>query len=183
DRAGVGVVTELGRSLPTGSRLRLDANGGLHWQEACRWLEACDALFSPRCQVEFLEQPLPPSDFAALLKLQSQYQTAIALDESVTTIAQLTQCYAAGWRGLFVIKAAIAGFPNTLRQFCRQPGVEVIWSSALETAIARQFIQTRLIPSVGTDHRAVGFGIDHWFTEDGLNSPDPEEIWQRLTPT
>lgn len=172
---------ELRRSLPATAQLRLDANGGLQWQQACRWLETCEA--SPLRPVEFLEQPLPPTEFDALLRLQHQYQTPIALDESVTTIAQLNDCYQRGWRGMFVIKPAIAGFPAALRQFCQQSGVEVVWSSALETAIARRFIQTRLIPSVEACSRAVGFGVEHWFGEDGFNCGNEEELWQRLAPT
>jgi O-succinylbenzoate synthase len=159
--------------IPQGS-LRLDANGGLSYDEAQHWLQKCD-----RYGVEFLEQPLPPAEFDAMLHLSRQYKTPIALDESVATIAQLEQCYAAGWRGIFVVKAAIAGSPARLRSFCQNHRVDIVWSSVFETAIAQRYIQEHLIPSVQTGERAIGFGVNHWFA-DRWNQLDGEAIWQSL---
>jgi o-succinylbenzoate synthase len=156
------------------SALRLDANGGLAWDEANHWLQKCD-----RYGVEFLEQPLPPAEFDAMLQLSRQYQTPIALDESVATIAQLEQCYASGWRGIFVVKAAIAGSPSRLRSFCQNHAVDIVWSSVFETAIAQRYIQNSLIPSVKTGERAIGFGVNHWFA-DQWNQLEDEAIWQSL---
>jgi o-succinylbenzoate synthase len=155
------------RVLPTKSKLRLDANGGLTWEQACRWLERCDRLqtSSSSLTLEFIEQPLPPHQFDDLLKLQQTYVTAIALDESVATVAQMEQCYDQGWRGIFVVKAAIAGSPQRLRQFCQRSGVDLVWSSVFETAIAQQYIKAYLIPSISTPLRAIGFGVNQWFEE------------------
>jgi o-succinylbenzoate synthase len=171
------IFGQLLQRLPADAHLRLDANGSLTWAEAQQWLTVCRDC----PQVEFLEQPLAPNQFDALLQLASQYPTPIALDESVATVTQLEAAYQRGWRGIVVVKAAIAGSPTRLRQFCRQPGVDVVWSSVFETAIAQTFVKRRLLPAVPQPQctRAIGFGINHWFT-DSLHQLDDERLWQQL---
>jgi len=167
------------RSLPATVRLRLDANGGLTWDATQRWMEACDRLsFVYPADIEFVEQPLSPAQFEHLLTLSRRYQTPIALDESVATLAQLQACYERGWRGLVVIKAAIAGFPSKLREFCQTHAVDVVWSSVFETAIARQFILKHLVPSLPSRNRALGFGVTQWFADSTLDQVDGERLWQ-----
>jgi o-succinylbenzoate synthase len=168
-------------AFPDQVQLRLDANGGLTEAEAHHWLQKCDPLRVTRRDpygVEFLEQPLPPDQFNAMLQLSRMYQTPIALDESVTSIEQLEQCYQLGWRGIFVVKAAIAGSPARLRAFCQNHAVDIVWSSVFETAIAQSYIQNVLIPSIPST-RAIGFGVNHWFN-DKLNQLDFETLWQSL---
>ncbi|UBF29418.1 hypothetical protein K9N68_17255 [Kovacikia minuta CCNUW1] len=67
-----------------------------------------------------------------------RYRLPIALDESVTTVKDLQTCYEWGWRSIFVIKPAIAGSPNRLRQFCRSHPIDAVFSTVFETAIGRQ---------------------------------------------
>jgi o-succinylbenzoate synthase len=166
---------QLMQALPSDAIVRLDANGGLTWEAACQWLESGD-----RHGIEFLEQPLPPDQFDAMLKLSQEFSTPIALDESVARVDQLEACYHQGWRGIFVIKPAIAGFPSKLRTFCQKYPVDVVWSSVLETAIARHFVETRLIPSLPHQQRAIGFGVNQWFGDRTLDHPDFEQLWQSL---
>ena len=146
--------------LPTTVKLRLDANGGLSLESAKVWLEECD-----RTIVEFIEQPLPLDQFDAMLELSNQYTTPIALDESVATIDQLETHYTKGWRGIFVIKPAIAGSPKRLRQFCQTYQIDAVFSSVFETSIGRQ-AALNLAIELSNPNRAVGFGINHWFNED-----------------
>lgn len=169
------IFEQLLQHLPDEAHLRLDANGSLTLADARQWLTVCRDC----PQVEFLEQPLAPAQFDALLQLASQYPTPIALDESVATVTQLEAAYQKGWRGIVVVKAAIAGSPTRLRQFCSQPGVDVVWSSVFETAIAQTFVKTRLLPAVPQCTRAIGFGINHWFT-DTLHQLNDEWLWQQL---
>ncbi len=171
---------QLVTQLPPGSRLRLDANGGLDRPTAERWLAECDRLPGSSITVDCLEQPLPPDQLDPMLRLDQQFRTPIALDESVATLQHLLDCYGRGWRGLWVIKPAIAGSPQRLRQICRDLNLDVIWSSALETPIGQRFITTRLIPSIAEPTRAIGFGIDHWFRDNHLGVGD-EQIWQQLS--
>ncbi len=149
------------KAAETGSAvsLRLDANGGLSLAVAEQWLQRCDRIQLPPIanrpreagskqstlsssgsfRVEFLEQPLPVDRFDAMLAL-SQHATPLALDESVSTVSQLEHCYQQGWRGVFVVKPAIAGSPARLRQFCQTHAIDLVFSSVFETAIGRQAV-------------------------------------------
>ena len=153
------LVEKLLAKLPTGSQLRLDANEGLTVNSAKRWLNLCDRLQI----IEFLEQPLPKSQFSQMLYLSELFQTPIALDESVATLSQLESFYHQGWTGLFVIKPAIAGSPRRLRQFCREYAPNVIVSSVFETNVGRK-AALQLAQEICPPNRAVGFGIKHWIS-------------------
>ncbi|MEW6492382.1 MAG: o-succinylbenzoate synthase [Cyanobacteriota bacterium] len=165
------LLNQLIQALPSSAKLRLDANGGLTQQEAHQWLKTADETG----MVEFLEQPLPPEQFDAMLEMSTQYATPLALDESVATINSLEDCYQRGWRGIFVIKAAIAGSPRRLRQFCQQYHIDAVFSSVFETAIARQAV-LQLASELSNPNRAVGFGVNHWFNED--EQTWLEHLWQ-----
>ena len=152
--------------------LRLDANGGLSYAEACEWLQVCDRIIGNdklRIDIEFLEQPLPVNQFEVILELSSLYSTPIALDESVATLNQMQKCYQQGWRGIFVIKPCIAGSPSRLRKFCQTYDIDAVFSSVFETKIGREKA-LNLAVELSHHNRALGFGVNHWFDED-------EEIW------
>jgi len=151
------ILAQLAQILPPGAKLRLDANGGLTLPEAQKWLEVTDQMNL----VEFLEQPLPHQQFPNMLALSYNYQTTLALDESVATAKQLEACYHGGWKGIFVIKAAIAGSPQRLRRFCHQYEIDAVFSSVFETSIGRTAV-LRLAAELSSPHRAVGFGVNHW---------------------
>lgn len=154
------VFYELASALPSDAKLRLDANGGLSFVEASEWLKACD-----RVGIEFLEQPLPANQLDEMLSLSTQYSTLLALDESVANLEQLKECYQQGWRGIFVIKPAIAGSPKLLRQFCEKYEIETVFSSVFETPIGTN-VGLRLMAEISKNHRAAGFGVAHWFDKD-----------------
>ena len=154
----IAILQQLVARLPAQIKLRLDANGGLTLSEAHQLLEVTEKM----PQVEFIEQPLPPSKFTAMMALAAKYQTSLALDESVTNIRQLQDCYNQGWRGVFVVKSAIAGSPSLLRQFCQQHPLDLVFSSVFETSVGRQ-ASLRLARELGNQQRAVGFGTDYYF--------------------
>jgi len=155
------IFTAITRSLPASAKLRLDANGGLTYNEAKIWLQACD-----NSQViEFIEQPLGVEQFEQMQKLSNIYRTAIALDESVATFNQLQDCYQRGWRGIFVIKPSIVGYPSRLRQFCQTYNIDAVFSSAFETEIGRNSA-LNLAVELANPHRAVGFGTDYFLSPD-----------------
>lgn len=174
-------LSQLMAQLPLGAKLRLDANGGLNELAAHHWLDQCDRLGH---RIEFIEQPLPPGRFTDLMKLDQRYRTAIALDESVNSLDQLKAHYFRGWRGIFVIKAAILGSPDRLKQFCQDNPIDTVLSSVFETDIGRQ-----ALISLDTDlqalfphapHRVLGMGTQQWLPNDGLDDPDWEALWARL---
>ncbi|NMG09039.1 o-succinylbenzoate synthase [Brasilonema sp. UFV-L1] len=173
------ILEQLAQSLPASAKLRLDANGGLSYEEAQLWLRTCDNIkvddkFS--LEIEFLEQPLSVKQFQAMLELSHCYQTAIALDESVATLNQLVTCFKQGWRGIFVIKPGIVGSPSRLRQFCQQHQIDAVFSSVFETAIGRQ-AALKLAAQLSQRNRAVGFGVKHWFVQQETL---PEDLWKKL---
>ncbi|MEH2001737.1 MAG: o-succinylbenzoate synthase [Nostoc sp.] len=162
------IFESLIHSLPAFTKLRLDANGGLSYEEANLWLWTCDNLRENGeipLEIEFIEQPLPVEQFQQMLELSMSYETAIALDESVATLGQLAACHQQGWRGIFVIKPGIVGSPSRLRKFCQQHKIDAVFSSVFETAIAR-FAALQLAAELSRNNRAVGFGIDHFFEQE-----------------
>lgn len=162
------IFTALTHSLPESAKLRLDANGGLTYDEAKIWLQTCDNSKI----VEFIEQPLGVEKFEQMQQLSNIYKTAIALDESVATFNQLKKCYQKGWRGIFVIKPSIAGYPSRLRQFCQTYNIDAVFSSSFETEIGRNAALSLAAELANCDrpgggagrNRAVGFGIDNFLS-------------------
>lgn len=168
--------------LPLSAKLRLDANGGLDELAAHHWLDCCDRIGH---RIEFIEQPLPPDRFDDLLRLSSRYKTPIALDESVTTLEHLKTHYFRGWEGIYVIKAAIFGSPSQLKQFCLDYPIDLVISSVFETDIGRQALidltseLATLLPHA--PRRVMGLGTQQWLPNDGLDDPDWEALWNRLS--
>ncbi len=150
---------DLMAALPPQVHLRLDANGGLSAAAAHRWLETCDR--EPR--IEFIEQPLAPDLLAETIDLAKIYHTPIALDESVSTVDRLQAVYDRGWRGIYVIKPGIAGFPWRLSEFIATHQLDVVFSSVLETEVGRTAALSLATKLQLT--RALGFGVEDWFTE------------------
>ena len=159
-------------SLPTSATLRLDANGGLTYQQAELWLKKCDQ-FLPK--IEFIEQPLSIDKFTEMQALSNLYLTPIALDESIANLRQLESCFQQGWRGIFVIKPGIFGSPSRLREFCKQHQIDIVFSSVFETEIGRQ-ASLQLAAELSTNNRAVGFGINHFFQQQEANWL--ESLWK-----
>jgi O-succinylbenzoate synthase len=151
--------------------IRLDANGGLNYEQASQWLQFCDFLASDQSTVniEFIEQPLPVNQFEAMLELSNRYSTPIALDESVANLNQMQECYYRGWDGIFVVKPCIAGYPSKLREFCQTYDIDTVFSSVFETKIGREKA-LNLAAQLSYHNRAFGFGVNHWFEEE-------EESW------
>ena len=156
----IDLLKQLLSKLPLKAKIRLDANGGLTLSQARTWL----AFAETQPQIEFIEQPLKPAYLAEMMALQRDFRVTLALDESVANIAQLIDCYNQGWRGVFVVKAAIAGYPHKLRQFCQQHDLDLVFSAVFATDIGRQ-AALRLALELGNRDRAVGFGTQHWYAE------------------
>lgn len=163
----------LTQALPTSTKLRLDANGGLTYDAANLWLKTCDRQLP--IKIEFIEQPLPIEQFERIQELSFCYATPIALDESVATLTQLEACYLQGWRGIFVIKPGIAGSPKRLRQFCQAHKIDAVFSSVFETPVGRQ-AALKLASQLSHKNRAVGFGVNHWLNQD--QQTWLEQLWK-----
>ena len=161
------ILQQLVKELPTEINLRLDANGGLNFEQAKQWLEICENINI----IELLEQPLPVDKFSEMLDLSNLYSTPIALDESVANLRKMQQYYQQGWQGIFVIKPAIFGSRVELRNFCQNHLIDAVFSSVFETKIARKAalqLATKLQPNL-RKNRAFGFGVTHFFDADREN--------------
>ncbi|PAX60272.1 o-succinylbenzoate synthase [Brunnivagina elsteri] len=165
----IAIFKLLVKALPEGTKLRLDANGGLNYETANLWLFNCDRMMSKNnsLDIEFIEQPLPASQFAEMLELGNCYSTKIALDESVSTLHNLETCYQDGWQGVFVIKPGIIGSLSRLRNFCHRYQIDAVFSSVFETDVGRN-AALRLADELSLHKRAVGFGVNHWFQEEEI---------------
>jgi o-succinylbenzoate synthase len=146
------ILKQLVKILPVESKLRLDANGGFNVLQAQKLLKITDKLKA----IEFVEQPLPPENLTEILQLSQEYSTPLALDESVASYQQLQTIYQQGWSGIFVIKAAIMGFPSKLKQFCQDNSLDLVFSSVFETKVGRSAV-LKLAQELNHP-RAIGFG-------------------------
>ncbi|MCJ2544159.1 o-succinylbenzoate synthase [Thermostichus vulcanus] len=150
---------------PQDCRLRLDANGGLTDREAREWLTLCDQVnhHSPG-RIEFLEQPLSPHHPTELLQLSQDYQTPIALDESV---AQLSQFRALRrWPGILVVKPSLIGSRRAVQaEIDQHPGQDLVFSSALETLIGtwQGITLAGSLQAKTACPRALGWGVGSFF--------------------
>ena len=158
--AEIEILTQLVKMLPPQAKLRLDANGGLNIKQTKALLTVTDTIPA----LEFIEQPLSPQYFTEMLALDREYTTTIAIDESVASLDRLRDCYLQGWRGVFMIKAAIMGYPSRLRQFCLDNPIDAVFSSVFATEIGRQAVLNLAVELSNRD-RAVGFSNNQleWF--------------------
>lgn len=157
------LLDDLLARLPAYAKLRLDANGGWTTREATRWLERCAER-----PIEFVEQPVMDAD--ALLGLAEDFPVPLALDESVTGLDAARAWQARGWRGVFVIKPALAGPLDELVAWAKQTKPDLVLSSAIESALARsQVLRVAFAEKLTT--RALGFGIGNVFGSRAWDGP------------
>jgi o-succinylbenzoate synthase len=151
------ILQQLTANFPSDVKLRLDANGGLNLTQTQQLLSVTDSLEA----IEFIEQPMSPKHLPDILQLNQEYTTLLALDESVASFQQLQQVYDRGWHGVYIIKAAIMGFPTRLRQFCQDKNLDVVFSSVFETEVGREAVLN--LTQQLAHPRAVGFGVEHLY--------------------
>ncbi len=190
----LGVLDDLLARLPSGARLRTDANGAWDRRRAERWLERCADR-----PIEFVEQPVSPEAKGAedlLLGLAADYPTPIALDEAVSTLEHITHWLSVGWPGVFVIKPLLLSDPPAALAALRARRAPVVFSSALETAVgARSALRLALADAPAEGGRALGFGVWPLFQDGRADGPwlapfvrpddverlDPKTVWNALT--
>ncbi|MCF3648472.1 o-succinylbenzoate synthase [Synoicihabitans lomoniglobus] len=164
-----GILDDLLSRLPTGCKLRLDANGAWDRRRAEAWLECC----AERPMIEFVEQPVATGDDRGrdlMLGLAEDYPTVLALDEAVTDLRDLQRWADNGWRGVFVVKPALAGDPAALMAGLAERPWDVVFSTALETAIGARTVLTMAFAASGKG-RALGTGVWPLFNGHVLNGP------------
>jgi O-succinylbenzoate synthase len=177
------LLDDLCAALPTGGKLRLDANGAWDRRHAERWLERCADR-----PVEFVEQPVlaPPNATErerrktddVLLGLAHDYPTPLALDESLVADADAAQWLDAGWPGLFVVKPILFGDLAATLARLERAHADIVFSSALETAVGAQAAlrtafawHARQPNPLPRPPRALGFGVWPLFADSAFDGP------------
>ncbi len=186
------LCTDLLAGLPTGARLRLDANGAWDRRVAERWLARCEDW-----PVEHVEQPVAPESRGAddlLRGLAEDYPTPIALDESLAGAGDVERWLGDGWRGVYVIKPALVAHLSVVLDRLARAGARVVFSSALETRAGTRASLAAAFAWTG-EVRALGFGVYPIFNDARFDGPaavpfvrredlaalDPEAVWTALS--
>ncbi len=122
-------------------------------------------------KLQWLEQPLPPSDHAGLLALGRRLP--VALDESLRHPSGLPP----GWSGWLVHKPALEGDPRPLLLQLKQGAAKQMVSSALESGIgAGRLPIMAALASRGPTPCAAGLAPG-WGASGDLASTIPQQVW------
>ena len=149
--------------LPTGARLRLDANCGFSITDLESWLWVLQRYAD---QVEYLEQPLTVGQESLMAEYAESFGVPIALDESLNSAAGWQ--WLREWRGPLVVKPALMGDIAALVERLRPVAERVVISSVFETAVGLE--NTLRIADQLPDYKlAIGFDTLTAFA-DGLSA-------------
>jgi O-succinylbenzoate synthase len=190
-RDELAILDDLCAVLPSGSKLRLDANGAWDRRTAERWLERCADR-----PVEFIEQPVARDARGTedlLLGLAGDFPTPLALDESLIGAGDLEQWLGRGWPGVYIVKPSLLPDPDVGMALLAHAGASVVFSSALETAVGARAALECAFAWTG-ERRALGFGVWPLFAQaecDGLAAApflrrsdlerlNPEAVWNAV---
>lgn len=163
-------------ALPSGAKLRLDANGAWDRRRAERWLER-----TAERPVEFVEQPVARDARGAddiLLGLAGDFPTPLALDESLVGEGDLERWLGAGWPGVYVVKPALLGDVDAALARLAQAKATVVFSSALETAVGVRAALRSAFAWAG-EPRALGFGVWPLFADARFDGGYPAPFVRR----
>lgn len=186
-------------ALPSGAKLRLDANGAWDRRRAERWLERCADR-----PIEFVEQPcfaeaaqgatLQRKTEDVLLGLAADYPTPIALDESLVGDGDIERWIGAGWPGVFVVKPTLLADVAGAIARLGTAKAKVVFSSALESPVAAR-AALRVALAWKGEPRALGFGVWPLFADarfdagyavpfvraEEVERINPEATWNALS--
>jgi O-succinylbenzoate synthase len=187
----LGLFDDVCAALPSGAKLRLDANGAWDRRKAERWLERCAER-----PVEFVEQPVAADARGAddlLRGLAEDWPTPIALDESLASGADIERWIGEGWRGVWVVKTSLLRDVAGALVQLEKAQAQVVFSSALETAVGAKAALQWAMAWPG-EPRALGFGVWPLFQDARCDGPyaapfirpadvariDPEAVWNAI---
>jgi O-succinylbenzoate synthase len=159
------------RSLPRDVSVRFDANASLNESELEHWLELLACY--PE-QTDYLEQPLPCGQEATMARYMQNFGVPIALDESLNGDNGARFLELGAWTGPLVVKAALMGDLEVLRERLRPVAKQVVLSSVFETGVGLAGALT-LADALPDLSRPIGFDTLDAF-EDALNQFQPAAI-------
>lgn len=148
--------------------IRVDANAGWTLPEALAFLEGVN-----RANLEYCEQPLPPSDIQDLAQLRRRSGARIAVDESVRFPVDVGRIGAAQAADVVALKPMFLGGWRPLKQavqLAHSCGMEVVLTTALDSCIGRAFA-THYAAAFGLTQRAQGLATGSVFVGDLTTEP------------
>lgn len=189
----IGVEIALARSLiellPAGVSVKFDANASLMTSELEQWLTLLGQF--PE-QVEYLEQPLPVGQEAAMADYMRDSGVPIALDESLNGAGGSRWLEPGAWTGPLVIKAALMGNVAELAAKLELVAPQVVLSSVFETGIGLENC-LHLADALPQITRSIGFDTVNAFDDklnhvrsapqicvDARQNCKPDQIWNSI---
>ena len=116
-------VIEWISSLPDRTKVRLDANGSLTLESLQLWVNALEG----ESRLEFIEQPLPVSQFDQLKLFSHETSVVFALDETIVSAGGPEVVRRKGWDGYYVIKPTlIPDWTETIRFIKSEPQKSIV---------------------------------------------------------
>lgn len=165
ERAWYGRLAHL---LPSGGRLRLDANGGFDRGTAWRWVERLGG----DGRLEWLEQPLAPEDLEGHQALAQRLP--VALDESLLRQPALRE----RWSGWQVRRPSQEGDPRPLLRALAEGRPRWMVSTSFETGIGQRWLaHLAALQADGPTPTAPGLAPG-WQAPGDLGSATPERVWR-----
>ncbi len=153
-----------------GLSLRADANGAWDPETALR----AAAALAPFA-LEWLEQPAPPDDLAALAHIRRASHIPVAADEAVTgpdAIARLADARAADIVVLKLVQVGGLARGRACAEMAARCGLDVTVTTAFDTGVGTA-AALHLAASVPGPLRACGVATGHVLAGDVLQSPIP----------
>jgi O-succinylbenzoate synthase len=171
DRCEREVLEHLLELLPPAGRLRLDANGGWDRPTAAAWA----ARLEDEPRLEWIEQPLDPSDAEGLAELRRRFpRLPLALDEALRCQPGLR----GRWTGWQVRRPSQEGDPRPLLADLERGTPMLMLSTAFETGIGRRWLHhLAALQAEGPTPAAPGLAPG-WQVAGELGSADPERVWR-----
>lgn len=159
----------LGKTLPEGVQLRLDANRAWNYRDAHYFLSRLEDL-----PVESVEEPLKKPTHAHLEKLQAEVKFDLALDESVTRFTTNNRLDSFPVARM-IIKPAVRGgiLPSlSLAREAGRLGLHTVVTSTLEAAPGI-WAGAHLAAAIDHINTPVTHGLatSHWFSENLGEAP------------
>ena len=152
-------IGEVCRAFPE-LTLRVDANGAWEVDQARRFLAGAAGL-------DLVEQPVTPTDRAALVELARWSPLSIAADESVVDAAEGRRLIDDGLDALVLKPGALGGIWATrqLMKHCLARGRRVVLSNLIESALGRGAVAelAASLPAASGPH---GLATGAWLAED-----------------
>jgi o-succinylbenzoate synthase len=160
------LLRRLAEALPSGTVLRLDANGAWAEEEAERFVYELAGL-----PVESVEEPLARPEIACLRRLQSRAPFPLALDESLPKLADEILSVEPPVRRLVLKPMVLGGLrpAYALARDADRAGLECVVTTTVDSAVG-VLAAAHLAAALG-NNQANGLATSSWLLSNVGNTP------------